>query len=131
MLVATVLCAGCEWLETGGARSFDEIEAAEAQARVLAKAALLVQVRETEAPAVRVGDAPLVELEGPLPPFLAASQVPILIVAYDPTRARRLAARLVRAGVPRVSVVRGGLQAWREGAEASEARAPASEGRES
>ncbi len=131
MLLAAVLCAGCEWLETGGAPSFDEVEATEAQARVLAKAALLVQVRETGAPAFHVREAPLVELEGPLPPFLLAPEVPVLIVAHDARLARRLAARLVRAGVPGVSVVRGGLQAWRNGAEASEARAPASGGRAS
>jgi rhodanese-related sulfurtransferase len=95
----------------GGLRSFGEMDAGAAVRLLAGGGARLLQVREVDGHAARLAGASLVDAAGSLP-RLPADSMPVLVVATRPQAARSLAARLVRDGVPRVAVVRGGIQAW-------------------
>jgi len=98
----------------GGARSFAEIDIPAAERSLEQAQARLVQVRDPE---FADPHAPAAAMIGPgesVPdPWLAEAR-PILVLAHDDAAARRLAARLLRLGAARVSVVRGGIGAWSE-----------------
>jgi rhodanese-related sulfurtransferase len=112
LVAAISACDGGAWLRTGELRGFRELDAAEAHERLAGGRALLVQVHDRRLPGERQRGATLVEPEGPLPSWVLAAHEPVVVVAQSPESARRLAARLVRAGVAEVSIVRGGIEAW-------------------
>jgi len=111
LVVAAVTCgvAGC--MRERGVRSFDELAAEEAL-RLDDADCIVVQVREPESRAPSVAGASFLDPAGPLPAGILRERRLVLVVASQATAARRLAAQLVRAGVPRVAVVRGGIEAW-------------------
>jgi rhodanese-related sulfurtransferase len=98
----------------GGARTFREIDAAEAERRIDAGDAWLVQVRSQDAGDPRAPDAEVVAPDQPLPAPDKASGRATVVVAHDDPAARRYASRLVRAGFSRVFALRGGVRAWRD-----------------
>jgi rhodanese-related sulfurtransferase len=112
-LLLALALAACEpgGAPDGGVRTFGEMDAGAAVQLLAEGGARLLQVREVDRHAARLAGASLVDVAGSLP-RLPADPMPVLVVAARPQTARRLAARLVREGVPRVSVVRGGIQAW-------------------
>ncbi|MDJ0866218.1 MAG: hypothetical protein QNK03_08935 [Myxococcota bacterium] len=111
--LATLL--GCEpgaWWRASGVRTFEEVEVGEALRAWDGSDGLLVQVRDPDARLLRVAGARLLDPGEPLPEALSGGGKPVTIVAADVRDARRLAARIVRSGSRRVSVVRGGIEAW-------------------
>jgi len=76
--------------------------------------ALLVQVRGVGEGPRAVPGAVRMSLEDPIPEAVLEADRPLLVVASEPDEALRVAARLVRAGVRRVSVVSGTLGPARE-----------------
>lgn len=110
----------------GGARSFAEIDVPAAARSLEQDQARLVQVRDPEFADPR---APAAAMLGPgesVPDAWLAEARPILVIAHDETAARRLAARLLRLGAARVSVVRGGIGAWSGSQEDPDASSPTS-----
>jgi hypothetical protein len=140
LAVALAACDGAAWLRVAGVRTLEEVDAPEAVARVAEGAGVLLQVREPDAQqatgpsdprswrerrrpldrgaARDAGDLPvlagasLLGVDEPLPEALIAERRSVLVVASDPEPAWRVAARLARSGVPRVAVVRGGIQGY-------------------
>jgi rhodanese-related sulfurtransferase len=107
--------AGCGPLERaleGSAPAFEEVEAERALALIAAGDAALVQAAEAGPAPAPLDGASLVDPDAPLPQAVADEARTLLVVARDLAAARRLAARLARAGAPRVAVVQGGIQAW-------------------
>jgi len=98
----------------GGARSFAEIDVPAAARSLEQDQARLVQVRDPEFADRRAPAAAMLGLGESVPDAWLAEARPILVIAHDETAARRLAARLLRLGAARVSVVRGGIGAWSE-----------------
>jgi rhodanese-related sulfurtransferase len=74
--------------------------------------ARLVQVRNSESPDPRAAHAAIIGPEEAVPDAWLQEARPIVVIAHDEVAARRLAARLLRLGASRVSVVRGGIEAW-------------------
>jgi hypothetical protein len=109
LAVALVACGGDGWWRASGARTFEEIPAAEAHRR-LAPDSVLVQACEREDEPQVPGALLLGEAED-IPEALVSGS-PIVVFADDLGTARRLAARLVRSGASHVAVVRGGIQGW-------------------
>jgi rhodanese-related sulfurtransferase len=105
-------CEASGWL--GGARSFDEIDVADAARQLESGEAWLIQLRDADVGDPRAPGATIVAPEQPLPDRARAEgRSSTLVIAHDDPAARRFASRLVRAGFPRVHAVRGGIQAWR------------------
>ena len=96
----------------GGARSFDEIDVPAAARSVEREDARLVQVRDPRSNDARIAAAVIVGPGDPVPDEWLRGARPIVVIAGDVAAARRLAARLLRLGVTRVSVVRGGIEEW-------------------
>jgi rhodanese-related sulfurtransferase len=96
----------------GGARSFDEIDVPTATRSVEQDDARLVQVRDSGSSDPRVAAAVIFGPADPVPDEWLRGARPIVVIAGDVTEARRLAARLLRLGASRVSVVRGGIEGW-------------------
>jgi rhodanese-related sulfurtransferase len=96
----------------GGARSFAEIDVAAATRSLAEEAARLVQVRDSQSPDPHLEHAAIVGPEEAVPDAWLHEARPIVVIAHDEVAARRLAARLLRLGASRVSVVRGGIEAW-------------------
>ena len=96
----------------GGARSFDEIDVAAAARSVEREDARLVQVRDPRSGDPRVASAVIVGPGDPVPDEWLRGARPIVLIAGDVAAARRLAARLLRLGATRVSVLRGGIEGW-------------------
>jgi rhodanese-related sulfurtransferase len=108
------------WLATGRPADADrphfrEVSAPEGARLLATPGAVLVEVL-TPLHGVRgVARSTLAFADGPLPPALwpegrpAASAV---LLASEPAAGYRMAARLARAGIERVVVVRGGIEAW-------------------
>jgi len=101
----------------GGARSFAEIDVPTAAHALEEGQARLVQVRDPEFADPRVGTAAMLGPGESVPDAWLAETRPILVIAHDEPAARRLAARLLRLGAARVSVVRGGTGAWPGGSQ--------------
>ena len=97
---------------SGGARVFDEIDVAAATHSLEHEDARLVQAREPDSGDARVAEALIVAAADPVPDEWLRGARPIVVIAADGTAARRLAARLLRLGAARVSVVRGGIEGW-------------------
>ena len=76
--------------------------------------ARLVQVRAPGSGDARVTEAIVVGPGDPVPDEWLRGARPIVVIAGDPAAGRRLAARLLRLGATRVSVVRGGIEGWLE-----------------
>lgn len=109
------LASACEpsaSIGSGGARSFDEIDVAAAAHSLEHEDARLVQAREPGSGDARVAEALIVAAADPVPDEWLRGARPIVVIAADGTAARRLAARLLRLGAARVSVVRGGIEGW-------------------
>jgi hypothetical protein len=96
----------------GGARVFDEIDLPAATRSLEQEDARLVQVREPGSGDARVDDALIVGAADPVPDEWLRGARPIVVIGVDDDAARRLAARLLRLGAARVSVVRGGIEGW-------------------
>jgi hypothetical protein len=121
VLVLCVATAGCEmesWLQARHVRTFREMDAGEARRLVAERRGVLVQAVESVGVVGQVVTARLVPARGPVPPALAGDPGSLVVLADRADTARRLAARLVRAGASRVAVVQGGVAAWREQAQA-------------
>ena len=71
-----------------------------------------MQVRDARSPDPRIERAAIVGPEEAVPDTWLHEARPIVVIARDEAAARRLAARLLRLGASRVSVVRGGIEAW-------------------
>lgn len=71
-----------------------------------------MQVRDAASREPRVEHAAIVRPEEAVPEAWLHEARPIVVIARDEAAARRFAARLLRLGAPRVSVVRGGVEAW-------------------
>jgi len=111
LAVAAVTCGVGGCMRERGVRTFDELAAEEALQLDDADC-VVVQVREPESRAPSVAGASFLDPERPLPAGILRERRLVVVVASQATTARRLAAQLVRAGVPRVAVVRGGIEAW-------------------
>jgi rhodanese-related sulfurtransferase len=96
----------------GGARSFVEIDVPAAARSLERDQARLVQVRDPEFADPRVEAATMLGPGESVPDAWLAQARPILVIGHDEAAARRLAARLLRLGAARVSVVRGGIGPW-------------------
>ena len=59
----------------------------------------------------RVSGTELLGSRAPLPPELTGSET-VVILAEDVDEGLRMAARLARAGIQEVAVIRGGVAAW-------------------
>jgi hypothetical protein len=110
---AAIACDPGGWI-LGGARRFEEVDAADAARQIATSAVWLIQVRQPDVGDPRVSGADVVTPDQPLPDLARAADRPIFVIAHDDPSARRFASRLVRGGFARVFVVRGGVQAWRE-----------------
>ena len=111
LAVAAVACGVGGCLRERGVRTFDELAAEEAL-QLDDAACMVVQVREPESRAPSVAGASFLDPAGPLPAGILQERRLVVVVASQAAAARRVAAQLVRAGVPRVAVVRGGIEAW-------------------
>ena len=96
----------------GAARSFDEVDVPAATRSVAQDDARLVQVRNPGSDDLRVAEAVIVGPGDPVPDEWLRGARPIVVIAEDIADARRLAARLLRLGASRVSVVRSGIEGW-------------------
>ena len=111
-LVACGTACGPGGPVVGGARGFTEIDIATAQTSLERDQARLVQVRNAEFADPRVEIAEIISPGESVPDAWIEETRPILVIAHDTPAARQLAARLLRHGAARVSVVRGGIEAW-------------------
>jgi hypothetical protein len=96
----------------GGARVFDQIDLEAATRSLEHEDARLVQVREPGSGDARVADALVLGVADPVPDEWLRGARPIVVIGTDDDATRRLAARLLRFGAVRVSVVRGGIEGW-------------------
>jgi hypothetical protein len=112
LLAAGAAACAPEDATLAGARRFAEIEARDALGLHVAGDALLVQLRVPGSADSRIGVAFWLESAADVPDAWLDEQRAILLAAHDDANARRLAAQLVRQGVRRVAVVRGGTEAW-------------------
>ncbi len=111
-LLACLAACGPGGPAVGGARSFEEIDVREAARCVADEDARLVQVRDSQSRGPRIEHAAILGPEDAVPGAWLHEARPIVVVARDEATGRRLAARLLRLGASRVSVVRGGVEAW-------------------
>jgi rhodanese-related sulfurtransferase len=93
-------------------RPVAEIDVPAATRSLAQEQARLVQVLDVESHDPRVEHAAIVRPDEPVPDAWLHEARPIVVIAHDEVAARRLAARLLRLGASRVSVVRGGIEAW-------------------
>lgn len=110
----------------GGARGFTEIDVATARASLERDQARLVQLRDAGFSDPRVDVAEIVGPGESVPEAWIGEARPILVIAHDEPAARQLAARLLRLGAARVSVVRGGIEAWPKAQEEPDPASPTS-----
>jgi rhodanese-related sulfurtransferase len=111
-LLACLAACGPGGPAVGGARSFEEIDVPQAARSLAEEEARLVQVRDSRSRGPRVAHAAILGPEEAVPDAWLHEARPIVVIARDEVAARRLAARLLRLGASRVSVVRGGIEAW-------------------
>ena len=93
-------------------RRFAEVDAADAARQIATGDAWLVQVRDPGGGDPRAAGADVVTSEEPMPASAPGGDRAVFVVGHDDARARRFASRLVRAGFPRVFVIRGGIRDW-------------------
>ncbi len=110
--LALLACA-CDagWLQGHGLRVIREVSVREGARLLEDPAALLLQVR-SQGSSVRVEGTALLAARDPLPEGLIAPAPAVVILAEDLREGMAMAARLSRAGVRDVAVVRGGVAAW-------------------
>ncbi len=95
-----------------GARSFREVSATEGRRLLERPGAVLVQPLVTQKPGRIVRGAERIREGAPLPLPVDGAAAPVVVVAADVDAGFRAAARLARAGIEEVAVVRGGVAAW-------------------
>jgi len=116
-IAAVLAMTGCEpatplsWL---GIPSIRELPVERAVDRLNEDAGHVVQLRDPGERLGRIPDARLLGRDEDIPPGLAEEPGWLLVVASRPDEAMRLAARLARAGHPRVAVVTGDVGALRD-----------------
>jgi rhodanese-related sulfurtransferase len=116
-LVACLFACGPGGPAVGGARSFAEIDVPAATRSLAEDDARLVQSRVAGSRDPRIDHAAIVGPDDAVPDAWLHESRPIVVIAQDDADARRLAARLLRLGASRVSVVRGGIEAWSRSAQ--------------
>ncbi len=114
LALALVACDVDGWLRARDVRAFREVEVSEAQRLLATGDAVLLEAVDSRRGARGLASARPVHPDRALPDGVVAGEAPVVVVAADTAAARRLAARLVRAGARNVAVVRGGVTAWRE-----------------
>jgi rhodanese-related sulfurtransferase len=109
-----LLLVACDagWLGERGLRVIREVSPREAARLLEAPGAVLLQVRGPGATGVRVEGTAVIGASDPLPEGLAEPDPTVVILAEDREQGMALAARLARAGIQRVAVVNGGVEAW-------------------
>ena len=119
--------AACEpgWLHEQGLRVIREVSAGEGVRLLEDPAAVLLQVRGDDWTGARVEGTALVAADDPLPQGLEGR---VVVLAEDLDQGLRLAARLSRAGIQDVSVVRGGVAAWQAARPSQAPRRPGAAG---
>ncbi len=110
----------------GDARNFAEIDVLAAARSLARDQARLVQVLDPEFTDPRAEAAERIGPGESVPDAWLAEARPMLVIGHDEAAARRLAARLLRLGAVRVSVVRGGIGAWSEFLEVPSPSSPTS-----
>ncbi len=118
-----LVLAACDagWLHERGLRVIREVDVGGGARLLEDPTAVLLQVRGPDWRGPRVEGTELVASREPLPAELAGASH-VVILAEDVGEGLRMAARLSRAGIQRVAVVRGGVAAWQA------AREPAAPG---
>lgn len=114
-MAALALCAcACDagWYQDHGLRVIREVSVREGARLLEDPAALLLQVRGPGRAGVRVEGTALLAARDPLPERLGGPTPAVVILAEDLREGMAMAARLSRAGVREVAVVRGGVAAW-------------------
>ena len=119
--------AACEagWLHERGLRVIREVSASEGARLLEDPAAVLIQVRGEDWTGVRVEGTALVAEHDPLPEGLEGR---VVVLAEDLDQGMGMAARLSRAGIQDVSVVRGGVAAWQAARPSQAPRRPGAAG---
>ncbi len=124
LLVGALVAQGCDaatplaWL---GVRGIREVPVERAAAWLAEGRARLVQLRERQDQLPWLLDADALAPDDPVPASWAGQEGWLLVVASEREPALRLAARLARAGVPRVGVVTGEVRALADAAAARRA----------
>lgn len=95
-----------------GMRVIREVSAGEGLRLLEDPETILVQVREPTRSSHRVAGTEIVGARDPLPSFVTGSSATVVILAEDASEGMRVAARLARAGIQGVAIVRGGVAAW-------------------
>jgi len=106
-----VVLAACDpgWLHERGLRVIREVSAGEGMRLLEDPGTALIQVRGDAWTGVRVEGTALVAEQDPLPEQVAGR---VVVLAEGLDEGMRMAARLSRAGIRDVAVVRGGVAAW-------------------
>jgi len=95
-----------------GLRVIREVSAGEGLRLLEDPETLLVQVRGPSRASHRVAGTEIVGARDPLPSHVAEASATVVILAEDASEGMRVAARLSRAGIQGVAIVRGGVAAW-------------------
>jgi rhodanese-related sulfurtransferase len=95
-----------------GIRLIREVSAGEGLRLLEDPETVLVQVREPTRRTNRVAGTEIVSARDPLPSHVTESSATVVILAEDASEGMRVAARLSRAGIRDVAIVRGGVAAW-------------------
>jgi rhodanese-related sulfurtransferase len=95
-----------------GMRVIREVSAGEGLRLLEDAETVLVQVREPSRRSHRVAGTEIVNALDPLPIQVTESSATVVILAEDASEGMRVAARLSRAGIQDVAIVRGGIAAW-------------------
>ena len=95
-----------------GMRVIREVSAGEGLRLLEDDETVLVQVRELTRRTHRVAGTEIVSARDPLPSHVTESSATVVILAEDEREGMRVAARLSRAGIQDVAIVRGGVAAW-------------------
>lgn len=121
--LGVLACEPTGWLRGVGAHVIREVSAPEGMRLIAAPEVVLVQVRSAGDTAGRVAGTEILGTLDPVPERIARGAA-VVILAESTEEGLRAAARLVRAGIEDVSVVRGGVSAWEAATRAPPAGGP-------
>jgi rhodanese-related sulfurtransferase len=129
LLALLVLAVACEagWLHERGLRVIREVDVGEGDRLLEDPDAILLQVRGPGWKGPRLAGTEVLDASAPLPPGLADSRT-VVVLAEDLGEGLRMAARLSRAGIQGVAVVKGGVAAWQAAHAGSGGSAPIGRG---